>query len=481
MVLRRVRFPSASASFSHRVTRMVMHGVEDPRARVPSMTRLLSRPDVSALVDHHGRDAVADGLRAHLARVRDAVAAGGPVPADDEVVDAVRDDLHRTTRGRTRGVVNATGVVLHTNLGRAPLSQAAVAAMVDAAGPSTVEYDLDTRSRSRRGAHVARQLAALVGAEEALVVNNGAAALVLVLAAVAGGRRVAVSRGELVEIGGSFRLPDIIEAAGVDLVEVGTTNRTRVDDYRWAIEEHDDVAAVLRVHPSNFTIEGFTSRPDAPDLAALARATGVTFVHDVGSGVLHDGMPLPAAHAPEPTMAGAVADGADVVVASGDKLLGGPQAGLLVGGARPVDACRRHPLARALRVDKVRLAALEATLDTHRTGHLDDLPTWAALTAPVEALRARADAMVTALADARIAVVRVDLEAVVGGGTLPGTTIPSAGVALAGGPDRLAAGLAEADPPVVGRVDDGRLVLDLRTVPAALDDQLVAAVRGLRP
>lgn len=451
----------------------------DPRARVPSVSALLGLDPVRDLVVDHGHDAVVARLRDRLDRAREAAARTGHVPATDELVADAAAALAQATRARTRGVVNATGVVLHTNLGRAPLSADAIAAMVDAAGASTVEYDLDTRQRSRRGRHAGELLRTLVGADDALVVNNGAAALVLALAAVAGGHRVAVSRGELVEIGGSFRLPAIIEAAGVGLVEVGTTNRTRADDYAAALADDPEVVAVLRVHPSNFTIEGFTERPTAAELAAVARTGGATLVHDVGSGVLHDRLPLPPRAAEEPSIAGALADGADVVVASGDKLLGGPQAGLLAGTAATVGACRRHPLARALRVDKVRLAALEATLDAYRRDRVNEVPTWAALQVPLEQLARRADALVEAGAAAGVVATRVELDAVVGGGTLPGTTLRSVGVALEGAPDDLADRLGRADPPVVGRVHDGRLVLDLRTVPDDRDAHLRAVLASL--
>ena len=448
----------------------------DPRARLPSVTALLALDTVDQLVAVHGRDTVVAALRAQLDGARATVSDGGTVPTEREVADAAGNALARTDRRRTRDVVNATGVVLHTNLGRAPLGDTAIAAMVAAAGPSTVEYDLDQRQRSRRGAHAAELLRALVGAEDALVVNNGAAALVLVLAAVAGGRRVAVSRGELVEIGGSFRLPAIVEAAGVGLVEVGTTNRTRVQDYADAAADDPDIVAFLRVHPSNFRVEGFTTRPDGAELARVAHDAGVVLVHDVGSGVLDDRLPLPDG-ADEPTVAGALAEGADVVVASGDKLLGGPQAGLLVGTRAVVDACRAHPLARALRVDKVRLAALEATLGAYRRGRLEELPTWAMLGTSTETLTRRADALVAAVGDERCR--RVDLYGVVGGGTLPGLVVPSVGIALNGDAESLAAALAHAEPPVVGRVDDGEVVLDLRTVAPAHDDHLRDVLVGL--
>lgn len=448
--------------------------IDDPRAHLPSVSALLERGDVRDLVARHGHTPVVEALRDQLDRVRATVVDGTPPPAPDAVVTGATATLEGHAARRTRGVVNATGVILHTNLGRAPLSRPAIDAMVDAAGASTVEYDLSGRGRARRGAHAGSLLRDLVGAEDALVVNNGAAALVLALAALAGGRKVVVSRGELVEIGGSFRLPAIVEAAGVGLVEVGTTNRTRAEDYAAATAVDPDVAVVLRVHPSNFRVEGFAERPTAAELAPVAAGAGVPVVHDVGSGVLHDRLPLPPG-SDEPTVAGALADGADVVVASGDKLLGGPQAGLLAGTRAAVDACRTHPLARALRVDKVRLAALEATLAAYRRDAVSDLPSWAMLTVAVDDLRVRAAALVDAVASPACTVVETD--GVVGGGTLPGHTVPSVGVAVDGPADDLAGRLAAADPPVVGRVRDDRLVLDLRTVPADRDDHLARVLR----
>lgn len=451
---------------------------DDPRARVPSISRLLELPAVGHLVDHHGHDPVVRVLREVVEAARQAVTDVGPVPGEHDLVAAAAADLRARVARGTHGVLNATGVVLHTNLGRAPLSVAATTAMGAAAGPSTVEFDLATRQRSSRGRRAAAQLADLVGAEDALAVNNGAAALVLVLAALAGGGQVVVSRGELVEIGGSFRLPEIVEAAGVGLVEVGTTNRTRADDYLRAVQRHPEARVLLRVHPSNFTVSGFAARPAATDLAEVARRTGTTLVHDVGSGLLHDELPLPAG-ADEPSVSGALQDGADVVVASGDKLLGGPQAGLLAGRAEPVAACRSHPLARALRVDKLRLAALEATLGAYEREAVDTLPVWAALAASRDDLARRARSVVDALAGDVDGVEVVELEGLVGGGTLPGVVLASAGLALPGDVEAVADRLGTASPPVVGRVDDGRLVLDLRTVPPGQDARLVAILRDV--
>jgi L-seryl-tRNA(Ser) seleniumtransferase len=354
-------------------------------------------------------------------------------------------------------VINATGVVLHTNLGRAPLSAAAVDALVAAAGHTDVELDLITGRRARRGRGTIAALRAAVPAAAAVhVVNNGAAALVLAATALASGREIVVSRGELVEIGDGFRLPGLLECTGARLREVGTTNRTGPADYATAIGP--DTAFVLKVHPSNFVIRGFTAGVPVADLATL----GVPVVVDIGSGLLAADPLLP----DEPDAASTLRAGAALVTASGDKLLGGPQAGLLLGGADLVERLRRHPLARALRIDKLTLAALEATLRGPRS------PTWVALHADPAALRVRVKKSCHLLGDLDAEVVAS--AAVVGGGGAPGLELDSWALSL---PERLAAPLRGGDPPVVGRVERGRLLLDLRCVPSDLDAALVSAVR----
>lgn len=450
---------------------------DDPRRQVPSVRSVLELPAVVALVDAYGQQAVVAAVRDSLDHVRTRLSTSEGVPAHDLITDQVLARLQANDRGRVQPVINATGVVLHTNLGRAPLSQDAIAAMVAAAGACTVEYDLERRQRASRGEHAHRLLRDLIGAEDALVVNNGAAALVLALAVVASGRRVAVSRGELVEIGGSFRLPAIIEAAGVGLTEVGTTNRTRTDDYLTAARADPDIATFLRVHTSNFRIEGFTHCPTAAELATAARQQGVPFLHDVGSGVLHDDLPLPVAPALEPTMAAAIADGADLVIASGDKLLGGPQAGLLGGSRELVQRCRRHPLARALRIDKLRLAALEATLETYRRDRHADLPIWTMIQVGVDDLRKRARPVHEAATTAGLTAEIIEVDAVIGGGSMPGATIPSIAIAIADPHGTLAAQLAANQPPIITRTQDGRLLLDLRTVNLEHDHQIASSLR----
>lgn len=400
---------------------------------------------------------------------REAVLAGAPAPAEEELASTAAAHLNRLTTPSLRRVINATGVVLHTNLGRAPLAPAAVARVAEvAAGYSNLEYDLGSGERGNRGAHVEGSLRELSGAEAALAVNNNAAAVMLALAALAGDGEVLVSRGELVEIGGSFRIPDILAHSGATLVEVGTTNRTRLADYAAAIGER--TTAILRVHQSNFRIVGFTEQPEAGELAALARERGIAMVDDLGSGALgevHD----------EPTLRAAVAAGADLVCCSGDKLLGGPQAGILCGRAEAVERCRRHSLARAMRLDKLQLAALEATLRLHRDQGRAALPAPAMIEAPEEELRRRAEAMAAAIG----AGAEVGRESgAPGGGSL-------ADVALEGpvclvdpgdrGADHLLTRLRKSDPPVIARIVRGRVVLDPRTMSDEEATTAAAAVR----
>jgi L-seryl-tRNA(Ser) seleniumtransferase len=400
---------------------------------------------------------------------REAVLAGEPPPDHEEIAATAGARLSRLATPSLQGVINATGVVLHTNLGRAPLAPAAVAQVAAvAAGYSNLEYDLESGGRGSRGEHVEGLLRELSGAEAALAVNNNAAAVMLALAALAGDGEVLVSRGELVEIGGSFRIPEILAHSGATLVEVGTTNRTRLADYAAAIGER--TTAILRVHQSNFRIVGFAERPRAEELAALARERGIALVDDLGSGALGE------VHE-EPTVRAAVATGADLVCCSGDKLLGGPQAGILFGRAEPVERCRRHPLARAMRLDKLQLAALEATLRAHRDEGRAALPALAMIDASEEELRRRAEAMSEAIGDTA-AVGRES--GAPGGGSL-------ADVALEGpvclvdpgerGADDLLARLREGEEPVIARIVRGRVVLDPRTMS---DEEAATAAAAVR-
>ncbi|MGW3794529.1 L-seryl-tRNA(Sec) selenium transferase [Micromonospora arida] len=424
-------------------------GPVDPRRRVPRTDTLLADPVLATAALTLGREQV----KAIVSHAQGRARRGELNP--DEVRDAAVAAL--PTPG-PRVVLNATGVVLHTNLGRAPLSSAAVAAVVAAAGHTDVELDLVTGRRARRGRGALDALAAAVPDAGAVhVVNNGAAALVLAATALAAGREIVVSRGELVEIGDGFRLPDLLESTGARLREVGTTNRTTLADYAAALGPQ--TGFVLKVHPSNFRVTGFTSAVGVRQLSTL----GVPVVADIGSGLLGADPLL----ADEPDAASTLRAGAALVTASGDKLLGGPQAGLLLGDVEVIERLRRHPLARALRVDKLTLAALAATL------HQPDTPTRAALHTDPGALRERVERLRDRLgADGRKAEV-VPAVAVVGGGGAPGVELDSWALSL---PERYAVPLRTGDPPVLGRVVRGRLLLDLRCVPADADEAVREAV-----
>jgi L-seryl-tRNA(Ser) seleniumtransferase len=444
--------------------------VVDSRRRIPRTDTLLGQPPFTEAVGRLGAGLVKEAITAAQDRAR-----RGEIAPED--VPDLAAGLLPASATTLRPVINATGVLLHTNLGRAPLSAAARVALAASAGCTDVEFDLATGQRARRGRGALAALrAACPQAEDVHVVNNNAAALVLAATALARGREIIVSRGEMVEIGDGFRLPDLLASTGARLREVGTTNRTTAADYAAAIGP--GTGFILKVHPSNFRILGFTSEATIAELAAMtARAAPpgpeagpetrpVPVVADIGSGLLAPEPVLP----DEPDAATALASGAALVTASGDKLLGGPQAGLLLGQAALITALRRHPLARALRVDKLTLAALEATLRGPAT------PTATALHEPLERLRDRAARLAADLARAGLDARAAGSDAVVGGGGAPGVRLPSAAVSL---PATLAASLRKNKPPVAGRVEDGRLLLDLRTVDPADDATLRAAVLAL--
>jgi L-seryl-tRNA(Ser) seleniumtransferase len=423
----------------------------DARRRIPATDVLLAVPELGAAVERLGRQAVKNIITATQDRAR----RGEITP--DEVADAAIAALPERATS-LRAVINATGVIVHTNLGRAPLSDAARAALDPASGATDVEFDLAGGERARRGRGALAALAAVVPAAGGVhVVNNNAAALLLCALCLAPGREIIVSRGELVEIGDGFRIPDLLTAAGARLAEVGTTNRCAVRDYADAVGP--DTAFILKVHPSNFLISGFTSSVGVTELAGL----GPPVVVDIGSGLLAPHPLLP----DEPDAATALRDGAALVTASGDKLLGGPQCGLLLGEATLVERLRRHPAARAVRVDKLTLAALEATL----TG--PPVPVRVALDTPVAALVDRAERLAARLRAASVDAAATSSRSVPGGGAAPGVTLPSAAVSL---PAALATPLRTGRPPVVGRTEDDRCLLDLRTVAPEDDDAVLAAV-----
>jgi L-seryl-tRNA(Ser) seleniumtransferase len=466
---------------------------------IPAIDQLRQRGAVRALEAQFGADATVTALREAASTVRSAIAGGDLTLTDD---DSVAGRIESTAASRLRAafrpslepVINATGVIIHTNLGRAPLAAAAIDRVVEVArGYASLEYDLGRGARGRRDVHAEALLCRLTGAEAAVVVNNNAAATMIVLAALAAGREVLVSRGELVEIGGGFRVPDVMAQSGATLREVGTTNKTRATDYGAAISER--TALILRVHPSNFRIEGFTERPLLQDLVALGRKFNIPVAEDLGSGYLPmgteggqtgvrppSGPPSDPLTGIEPAVPASVVAGVDVCCFSGDKLLGGPQAGIIVGRTAIVDRIRKHPLMRALRVDKMTYAALEATLAEYAAGRAAAaIPVQRMLTMTAREIRIRADALVTEIG--HLPGWRAELVAgmsAIGGGSAPGVELPTSLVAIAKDgltPDALEERLRRLTPPVIARIEHERLLLDLRTVMPEQDHTLIALLR----
>jgi L-seryl-tRNA(Ser) seleniumtransferase len=462
---------------------------------IPSIEQLRQREAIRSLERDFGREAIVGALREAAAVLRKELAAGDARATNAEtaalfIERVAREHLVCASRPSLRPVVNATGVVIHTNLGRSPIPPSAlerVAAL--GAGYSNLEFDLREGRRGARDVHAEALLCRLVGAEAAVVVNNNAAATMLLLAALAAGREVIVSRGELVEIGGGFRVPDVMEQSGARLREVGTTNKTRVADYAAALS--DRTALLLRVHRSNFRIEGFTEQPSLEDLVSLGRERGVPVAEDLGSGYL--GLPgdeegsarLDALLAGEPKVQATVAAGVDACCFSGDKLLGGPQAGIIVGRRDLLDRIRRHPLMRALRVDKITYAALEATLGEYAAGRAArTVPVMRMILAPLPELDERCTRVKASVASsggtARIEI--VDGASTIGGGTTPGLKIPTRLLAVTDpnlSPDGLEAHLRQGDPPVIGRIENDRVLLDLRTVLPEQDGVVTEALGRL--
>ena len=451
---------------------------------LPQVHALLDHPELSTVNGRHGRDRVIEAVRHVIAQARMRIFDGGDAPSHEELAIRARGRLDevRTRLGR---VINATGVLLHTGLGRAPLSAEAIAAIGRAAaGYCDLELDLDANRRGRRTDGVSGLLRELTGAEAAAVVNNNAAATLLALRASAIGREVVVSRGQLVEIGGSYRLPEVFEVSGARLREVGTTNRTRIEDYSRAIGP--DTAALLKVHASNYKIIGFVESVGIADLVRLAHGRGLLAIDDVGSGALR--VDQPGVPRDEPTIADSISAGADLVLASGDKLLGGPQCGLILGSRAAVGRLEADPLMRALRVDKLTIAALEATLslalDPSEAARA--IPIWSFLSTPLESIRARSDRLAEQIrAEANIDAEAVDHEAQVGGGSAPGSGLASAAVRLVPpfpGPFREEADLAKAlrigDPAILARVRSGAIWIDLRAVRPLEDSEIVEAIRS---
>jgi len=427
---------------------------------LPAVGTLVNEPAYAELIREHGRERVVSAIRGQIAAERQ----NGALAETRH--DAVAARLRAEVAPRLRRVINASGVILHTNLGRAPLSKAAVDALAVAAGYSNLELDLETGKRGERAALVEGLLTSLFGAEAALAVNNNAAAVLLALTALARGKEVTVSRGQLVEIGGAFRMPDVMRLSGARMAEVGTTNRTRAADYEQAVTSR--TAALLRVHTSNYRVTGFTESASLAELAEIAHRRGILLIDDLGSGATE-------AIGDEPTVAESVRH-CDVVTFSGDKLLGGPQAGIVVGRTEPVRRMARHPLARAVRIDKLTLAALEATLRQRLTGHAEDLPVERMLRAPAGEMRRRAAFWSVKLADRGVETKLVEGASAAGGGSLPEHPVPTVLLAIAGPASRLATALRRGVPPVIARVENDQCCLDPRTVLKGEDEDLVDAV-----
>ncbi len=448
----------------------------NPYRGLPSVDRLLRQEAVGALRSRFPDALVTAHARAAIESAREAIAReqdGADAASVEAIAASVVGRVEAAARSSLRLAINATGVILHTNLGRAPLADSALAAMAEVGrGYSNLEYDLEAGERGSRMSHLDALLRTATGAEAGLAVNNNASALLLALTAFGRDREVIVSRGQAVEIGGGFRIPDVCRESGARLVEVGTTNRTRAADYADAVTE--STAALLRVHTSNFKIVGFAEQAGLRELRGVAGEHGLLLLDDIGSGCLLDTTRFGLGH--EPTPQESLADGADLVMFSGDKLLGGPQAGIIVGRASLIGQLRQHPLARALRLDKATTAGLAATLRHYALGEAESaIPVWRMIAAPPERMRERAEAWRTALGVGEV----VEAESMVGGGSLPGEGLPTWALAIASAePDRMAARLRSSPTPVVGRVERDALLLDPRTVAEAEEAALLSALRA---
>ncbi len=432
---------------------------------IPSVDQLLKTPVTIDMIERYGRTLTITALRHSLETCRTTILSGQAsyVPMNAMLVEDAQQWINIFLAPTLQPVINATGVIVHTNLGRAPLSEAAIQAIQTVAQSySTLEYDLATGSRGSRTVHAEQQLQQMTQAEAALVVNNNAAAVLLMLTALCHSKEVIISRGQLVEIGGGFRIPDVMAQSGAKLVEVGTTNRTHLRDYAHAINEN--TGAILVAHHSNYKVIGFTSEPSLAELAELAHAHNLPLLYDQGSGALLDCAPY--GLEPEPTVLDGLAAGCDLVAFSGDKLLGGPQAGILVGKTDLVTRCKKHPLARAVRADKLCLAALAATLTHYLTEQaLVGIPVWRMISRPIAEIEAEAEEWVARLRENGIEAEVIDGRSTVGGGSLPGTDMPSKVVAITHpSVDELAAKLRNGKTPVIGRIQDGRFLIDPRTV-----------------
>jgi L-seryl-tRNA(Ser) seleniumtransferase len=442
---------------------------------LPSVDQLINTKPISDCIAVYGRPLTLQAIRAILGEVRTNYSAGESIPGDGILVNQVAEKLALWTAPTLRPVINATGVILHTNLGRAPLSNSAIQAIQRTASSySSLEYQLDKGRRGSRTIHAEHYLIKLTGAEAGLVVNNNASAVLLILSALARRRKVVIARSQLVEIGGGFRIPDVMQQSGAKLFEIGTTNRVHLSDYERAIEQ-EPIKLVMRAHRSNFRILGFTSEPSLEEIVTVSHPAGIPVVDDLGSGSLLNTSDYGLGH--EPMVQESLAAGVDLVCFSGDKLLGGPQAGIILGKQTLINKLKKHPLARAIRADKLCLAALSATLLHYlQSEALDEIPVWRMISEPVERIKSRAKQWIEFIGHGDL----VEGKSTIGGGSLPGETLPTWLIALSvHHPNKILSSLREAQPPIIARIEDDRLVLDPRTVSSDQEEQLLINLQNI--
>ena len=443
--------------------------------QLPSVDQLISSESMTENISHYGRELTIEAIRAVLDNIRANYNPGDDIPTESGLASRIEMQLEKWTEETLFDVINATGVILHTNLGRAPISKSALQAINKTASSfSNLEFDIEKGKRGSRGVHAEEHLKKITGAEAALVVNNNAAAVLLILSALSNRRKVVIARSQLVEIGGGFRIPDVMKQSGAKLFEVGTTNRVHLHDYQEAIE-NESIKLVMRAHRSDFEIVGFTSEPSLDEIVAVAHESGIPVLDDLGSGSLLDTAKFGLGH--EPMVQESLASGADLVCFSGDKLLGGPQAGIIVGKSDLVKKLKKHPLARAVRADKLCLSGVSATLLHYlKSEALTHIPVWKMISETLEDIQARAGAWVEILDRGEI----IPGRSTVGGGSLPGETLPTWLVALDDpNPNRLLTNLRDCDPPIIARLENDRLVMDPRTVLPDQEEKLLHNIKGI--
>ncbi len=459
--------------------------IQEKLRQLPSVEKILESEKLKDKIEEYSHPLVTEAARETLSFIRERIKENPRDVSLDEIIEKVSRTVDEKTSDFTRPVINATGVILHTNLGRAPLSEDALSHIVEISkNYSNLEFDLREGTRSQRGIFLQKLLCQLTQAEAALAVNNNAGAVLLILTALAKGKEVVVSRGELVQIGGGFRIPEILALSGAILKEVGTTNKTKLSDYEDAITQ--DTALLLKVHQSNFRMIGFEERPSIGELVNLGKKHSLFVAEDLGSGVMLRTEDFELAH--EPTALEAISAGADLVCFSGDKLLGAPQAGIILGKEEYIDLLRKHPMHRALRLDKMFIAGLESVLLSYLKGEATKkIPAWQMISTPLDVLKRRAETIKEKLGKSEISITIAESKSTVGGGSLPGETLPTIVISVKSAPsvdlsaDQQARLFREQSPPIIGRIEDEKFVLDLRTVFPRQDDSIMQAIKNIFP